>query len=395
MDGVRGAPRLRPADRAPGARRGRPGGPGGARAERLPRDALRPSPRVRPPLDRLGPRPGRPLAQPGARRARRPPRRLCRLGHPGDGGVSPAGRSADAAAEARLFGGPRRRPSARLGRGLHLARRALPDLARPGEGGRRLAAPRGRQPPRLSRRPVLARGRAVAGLAVLRLGQLRTGGRPVARPAGPQRLPGPRPGGAAGGRARRRRPPLLLAARRVAHGGGAGSPEPGSSRLRGGRPPSLETGLRLGRRLGAAPRRGPRGRRAGAPRCRPLSGARHPARPAHDAGVRAAPGGPRPRGRHGGAARGAARGRPGVERPGAPSSRAPRGATVGWSRPGARTAADRDREGGRPRRGRRRAPARPGGGRSGADGGRRGAVRAARPLPRRGLLPGQPRRRRG
>ena len=126
--GVRAA-RLRPA--RPSCRRSSATAPtpGGARAGRLPRDALRPAPRVRPPLDRVEPRAREPLAQPGPRRAGRPPRRLRRRGHTGDGGVRRSRTSADAAAQARLVGRARRRAAARLGRGLHLARRALPGPA--------------------------------------------------------------------------------------------------------------------------------------------------------------------------------------------------------------------------------------------------------------------------
>ena len=131
---------------------------GRARPVRLPRDARRPAPRLRAPLDRVGARAGQPLAQPGARRARQPARPLRRRRHPRDRGV-PAGRTRrmmprlKLASSAAHVSGRR----ARLGRGVHLARRALQDSALAREAGGRLAVPLGRQPPRLPRHPVLAR----------------------------------------------------------------------------------------------------------------------------------------------------------------------------------------------------------------------------------------------
>jgi hypothetical protein len=74
----------------------------------------------------------------------------------------------------------------------------------------------GSEPARLPRHPVLPGGGAVAGLAVLRLREPRTGGRSVARHAVARRLPQPSPVGAPLGGARRGRAALLLAPRRLA-----------------------------------------------------------------------------------------------------------------------------------------------------------------------------------
>ena len=83
LDGVRGAPRLRPAGRARGARRRRPGGPGRAGAERLP---ARRSPTCTSSTSAAGPPgPTRAGASRATRRTGRPatsststPRRTCR-----------------------------------------------------------------------------------------------------------------------------------------------------------------------------------------------------------------------------------------------------------------------------------------------------------------------------
>ena len=66
------------------------------------------------------------------------------------------------------------------------------------------AVPRGREPHLLARGDLLARGGALAGMAVLRLDRLRARERLLAGDARAVRLRGPHPGAAAGGRARPR-----------------------------------------------------------------------------------------------------------------------------------------------------------------------------------------------
>ena len=113
--------------------------------------------------------------QPGARIAREPPRSLRRERHSGDR------RRRDPALQVGDLRRARGGTPPRLGRGRHVARRALPlDARRRPRGGRSLLRRR-RQPHRLSRHGLLAGQRTVAGTAVLRGGGVQPAERLVGR----------------------------------------------------------------------------------------------------------------------------------------------------------------------------------------------------------------------
>ena len=118
---------------------------------RLPRDDLGPAAgRVHQALDRVGPQARRDHAQPGARLAGEHPRPVRRQRHSRDRGDRP--HPVHVGRERR----PRHRQAARLGRGLHVARRALPRHARREQAVGRQLLPRRREPHLLPRHVLLA-----------------------------------------------------------------------------------------------------------------------------------------------------------------------------------------------------------------------------------------------
>ena len=295
------AARLRPAARAPGSLRRRRLGEEHAGPRRLPRDALRPAPR--PLHDRvaeLGRPPRRARAEPGPRLAGQHPGPLRRQRHPRDGGPGPL---PDQVGQLR-----RQRGGEAAGRGRdgHLARRALRlDPRRRARGGRPLLHGRS-EPRRLPRDRLLAPGRALARLALLRLGPLPAEQPVVGRLRRAQPLRDARAILPAVRAARQRRAALLPVPRR-AFGAGRGAAHALRRRATGPAGHALRRRLRHPRGPGlrvrlpvrpAPPRREREGRRAPDERRRlPGSGASRGAlRPARDVRPRL---GPRAGRRHG------------------------------------------------------------------------------------------------
>ena len=151
---------------------------------------------------------------------------------------------------------------ARVGRGVHLARRALQTPLSSVKPAADWLFLRGVNHLVFHGIPYSPAGAPWPGLPVLRLRELRPRRRALARPARAQRLPHARAVDPAVGRARRRRAPLLLPPRRLVRPQAAvaaprpRAAEPGSAGLRGDRAcgcgDAATLGCRSGRRLADA-----------------------------------------------------------------------------------------------------------------------------------------------